>query len=251
MKNNHPSNRGYMLCASPRSGSTLLCDMLQQSNVAGLPQSYFRPESINDFAKEWGIKAAKQNWGKDYIEAFRKHSDNKTGCIGVRMMWSNLTDFTAKLNQIYPEYDNDRDLLLRTLSINHYIHLSRSDKIAQAVSLAVATQTGLWHVNADGSEKQRAKPHQQPVYSNSAIASQLKMIEDEADGWEKWFDENQITPLRISYEELAENPLQTFDYVMSYLGCKPSIRPKVRTGKMSSDINQEWRERFKVESASA
>ena len=33
--------RSYLVCATPRSGSTLLCHLLDQSGVAGHPEEYF------------------------------------------------------------------------------------------------------------------------------------------------------------------------------------------------------------------
>src|SRR3954470_5825583 len=33
--------RSYLVCATPRSGSTLLCHLLDQTGVAGHPEEYF------------------------------------------------------------------------------------------------------------------------------------------------------------------------------------------------------------------
>ena len=53
----------YIICATPRSGSTLLCDMLAGSGVAGNPNSYYRPPSIAHFAAQMGVPydAARRN----------------------------------------------------------------------------------------------------------------------------------------------------------------------------------------------
>lgn len=37
---NKPQN--YILCATPRTGSTYLCSLLKSSGVAGVPESYRR-----------------------------------------------------------------------------------------------------------------------------------------------------------------------------------------------------------------
>src|SRR6201991_2549603 len=34
-------NRSYLVCATPRSGSTLLCEALKSTGVAGRPEEYF------------------------------------------------------------------------------------------------------------------------------------------------------------------------------------------------------------------
>jgi LPS sulfotransferase NodH len=33
--------RSYLVCATPRSGSTLLCETLEQTGIAGRPREYF------------------------------------------------------------------------------------------------------------------------------------------------------------------------------------------------------------------
>ncbi|MEO1276167.1 MAG: Stf0 family sulfotransferase, partial [Pseudomonadota bacterium] len=44
----------YIVCATPRSGSTMLCDLLAASD-AGRPASLFREESIPSYARRFGI----------------------------------------------------------------------------------------------------------------------------------------------------------------------------------------------------
>lgn len=39
----------YVICTSPRSGSTLLCNMLAATGVAGKPKSYFHQGPITDW----------------------------------------------------------------------------------------------------------------------------------------------------------------------------------------------------------
>ncbi|MEM7269766.1 MAG: Stf0 family sulfotransferase, partial [Pseudomonadota bacterium] len=36
----------YVICTSPRSGSTLLCSLLKASGVAGAPESLFHEPSV-------------------------------------------------------------------------------------------------------------------------------------------------------------------------------------------------------------
>src|ERR1700759_375295 len=36
-----PPNRAYLVCATPRSGSTLLCELLRSTGVAGRPLEHF------------------------------------------------------------------------------------------------------------------------------------------------------------------------------------------------------------------
>ncbi len=247
MNKNSSKSCGYMLCGSPRSGSTLLCDLLSQSSVAGNPKSYFRPGSIPDFCKDWGILEGQEDWSKSYIKAFKTYSSNGTDCSSLRIMWSNFKDFIDFLRQNNSSTSSDKNLILDSLSIDHYIYLQRKDKVAQAVSLVVANQTGLWHLNSDGSEKQRTGSHKNPEYSYKQISKELSMLEDEADGWEEWFKSNNIEPLRVWYEDLSSDPLAVLDRIMDFIGRSSNSEIKVRTARTSSDLNKQWSDRFKRE----
>src|SRR5690606_11950628 len=44
----------YIICGTPRSGSTLLCGLLEDAGC-GVPDSYFRRQSIAGIADELGV----------------------------------------------------------------------------------------------------------------------------------------------------------------------------------------------------
>ena len=45
----------YILCGTPRTGSTFLCALLKSTGVAGIPESYFREPDEPTWATQWGI----------------------------------------------------------------------------------------------------------------------------------------------------------------------------------------------------
>jgi LPS sulfotransferase NodH len=45
----------YLICATPRTGSSLLCGLLDSAGVAGHPESWFRRQDERAFAARWGI----------------------------------------------------------------------------------------------------------------------------------------------------------------------------------------------------
>ncbi|HEX7161024.1 MAG TPA: Stf0 family sulfotransferase [Trebonia sp.] len=45
----------YLICATPRTGSSLLCGLLDSTGVAGHPESWFRRQDEREFAAGWGI----------------------------------------------------------------------------------------------------------------------------------------------------------------------------------------------------
>ena len=60
----------YFICATPRSGSTLLCDLLARTGVAGNPESYFRRQSIPYWARELKVAGDDQSTEPTIDRAF-------------------------------------------------------------------------------------------------------------------------------------------------------------------------------------
>ena len=239
--------RGYVLCASPRSGSTLLCDLLTQTGSAGNPQSYFRPAAIPELARGWGLSLELQNWDRSYVDSVLEHGNAGTGCFGMRIMWSDMAAFLERLRRLYPNVDSDVDGLRNVFGVERFVYLSRDDRVAQAVSLVLANQTGLWHRHADGSERERSASPTPPRYDHDAINAALCLLDAEAVGWSAWFDEGEIVPLAITYEELAANPSDTLVKVIEHVGGCATTPIETRTSKLATKLNAEWSARFRRE----
>ena len=246
----HGHTLGYMLCASPRSGSTLLCDLLTQTGIAGRPQSFFKPDAIPGLAREWGLAGGMQVWDTSYVDAVREHGTAGTGCFGMRIMWSDMAAFLGRLRLLYPGDDSDVDRVRNVLGVERFVHLSRGDRLAEAVSLVLARQTGLWHRHADGSERERSAPAARPHYDHDEIDAALSLLDAEAVGWSAWFDASEVVPLAISYEELAANAGTALASVIEHIGGRVATPIETRTAKLATALNAEWSARFRRESQS-
>jgi LPS sulfotransferase NodH len=59
----------FLICATPRTGSSLLCGLLASTEVAGRPESYFRQPDEPAWASQWGIARADGTFAyADYVE---------------------------------------------------------------------------------------------------------------------------------------------------------------------------------------
>lgn len=56
-RSQRPDNAAYLVCGTPRTGSTLLCGLLAATGVAGKPESYFRLHDVGSYAEAWGVQA--------------------------------------------------------------------------------------------------------------------------------------------------------------------------------------------------
>ncbi len=246
---------GYIICSTPRTGSTLLCGLLASTKTAGDPHSFYRRQNIAEWAEEWGLPSrdtvSPHEFDVAYLEAAIRAGTGGTGVFGLRLMRENLDELSAILDGIFPDLPPDKARFEKAFGRVLYIHLSRENKLAQAVSLIKAEQTGLWHIAPDGTEIERVAPPQEPRYDFERIQRKLAELEAYDAAWNVWFVEQGITPLRIGYERLSVNPAATLASICEALGVLPPIAADVKPGvaKLSDDISVDWVRRYRLDAA--
>lgn len=236
----------YIICATPRSGSTLLCDLLTATGVAGAPHSYFRSQDIGKWAGLWSIDgenaADDPAFNRAYLTAMTKAGTAGTGMFGLRLMWPSVAEAARRLNAALGGEADIASRFERHFGPTLFIHLSRQDRIAQAVSLVRAEQTGLWHLAADGSERQRTAPAQAPVFDADRIERARDMLMAEDAEWSHFFDRCRVEPLCLTYERLAADPQETLADILMALGRNRARATKVvaQTARMADATSASW-----------
>lgn len=248
---------GYIICSTPRTGSTLLCDLLAATKVAGNPDSFFMSEIGPLWMERWGLPSrdnmSDADYSKAYLQAVIKAGKGGTEIFGLRLMRENLDDLSALIDKIFPRLPSDKARLETAFGNILYIHLAREDKLAQAVSMVKAEQTGLWHIAPDGTELERLAPPKDPEYDFDRIAGKVAQLEQYDAAWVSWFDQQGIAPLRIGYERLSTNPAEVLTLICDALGV-PTLDPNsVRPGvaKLSDETSSDWMRRYRLDAASA
>ena len=232
----------YLLCGTPRTGTTLLCQYLTSTEVAGRPQSYFRKQGMMSYAEGWRILSADKTYSfSDYLIAARGAASTENGTIGIRVMWGTLEEMTAELGKPYPNFvSNDLALLEQAFGKLKFIYLHRSDIIAQAISLYRAEQTGYWHT-VEGQ-----KPKQPPTFDFDAINSRREMLEQHNLAWQNWFQNVGVQPLAISYEALSADPVSSTKNVLEFLELElPHYKQLAAVNqKLADETTVAWLEEF-------
>jgi len=243
--------RSYILCTSPRSGSTLLCKLLSASNVAGQPASYFHEPSVASWQAYLGLEAKSSEPEADALrsvfDAAVEKGTRGTGLFGLRLQRHSFDFFIEKLGVLYPEGPTDADRLKAAFGKVLFIHLTREDKIGQAISYVRAEQSGLWHRAADGSELERLSAPRPLEYDLVALKEcHDRFIRFDSD-WLAWFAEQGIVPLTITYEDLAADPQATLRRVLERLGLEASAADHAVPGvaKLADATNAEWAMRLR------
>lgn len=249
-----PVNTGYIICTTPRSGSTLLCTLLEATKQTGQPDSFYHePHLMQEWADAWGLPDAgivpPTDYDKAYLEATIAAGRGSTSLFGMRLQQAYMPPLAATLARLYPDLQSDAERFERAFGSLRYLHLTRLDKVAQAVSLVKARQSGLWHRHADGSERERVASAADPVYDPAAIEAEVASLTRADRAWSAWFAQEQIEPLRIIYETFGQRPAATVQYVCVALGVEPpdsmTITPVV--AKLADGINQNWIARFRAD----
>lgn len=246
---------GYIICGTPRSGSTLLCGLLAATKAAGDPDSFFRRQIIDWWAGEWGLPARAAMDAKAFDTAYLKAAIDAgkggTPIFGLRLMRENLDELSAMLDGLFPSLPSDRARLERAFGRLLYVHLSREDKLAQAISRVKAEQTGLWHVAPDGTEIERVAPPSEPRYDFDGIHREVVELESYDAAWNAWFDEQGIEPLRVGYETLSAAPAATLARICTALGVPPPDAGDVRPGvaRLADATSADWARRYSLDIA--
>ena len=241
----------YVICATPRSGSTLLCDLLRQSG-AGQPNSYLRSQDISYWARLWGVRGRNTPsdpvFNRAYLAAMIDAGRGPTEIFGLRLMWQSVSEAAERFNAAIRK----ADLLTQfqqAFGSTLLIHLSRKNMEAQAVSLVRAQQTGLWHVSVDGPERERTAPPQPPVFNEGRLREAYDMLVASDLSWHNFFSQRNILPLQLWYDELAADPREIVADLLFALGHDRSraANPSPQTAKMADHTSFDWMRQLKKE----
>lgn len=220
----------YLICSTQRSGSSYLCYLLRETGVLGRPSELFgKKGACERLAKKYKLKEDEVEVAK-YIK--EKWKSSSTDVFGLKMHYHQYMAFleNKKLKEVFGDFK--------------YIYIDRKDLIAQAVSLYKARSTGAWSSNHESTGHVE--------YSYRGINESLYFLCQEKALWESFFSSIDVQPLRITYEELEEEPSEQVERISNYLGVK--IRENVFSfsdvgiSKQRDDISESYKENFIRES---
>jgi LPS sulfotransferase NodH len=223
-----PPHVSYIVCSMPRSGSSLLCDVLAGTELAGAPTEYFDRNQMEAFQREWDAPAF-----DDYLSTVLSKKTSLNGVFGVKAHFHQLRDALGArgfggLDDLFPDL--------------HLIYIARRDHVRQAVSWARAIQTGQWasdHPVRGG----------EPRFDPAQLRDLLGRIEQEERDWQGFFESRGAEPLRIDYEELTGAVNQTVLRVLAFVGVAvpDGFEPPPPTiDRQADELSDEWVRRYRA-----
>jgi LPS sulfotransferase NodH len=146
------------------------------------------------------------------------------------------------------------DLLARSKVLDHvidnsrFILLERRDRLAQAISYALAFETGSFT-----SQRAPSKAPEDVEFSRERIDRFLEQVALSYEQFEIFFGWNGIVPLRANYERVVANPESETAWLMRELGLPHSgiVFDKLKFERQSGPVNALWRERYLSQAVSS
>jgi trehalose 2-sulfotransferase len=248
--------RTYFVCATPRSGSTLLCRSLAETGVAGRPEEYFErlrhsglPREPREYFEGIGdpsfLALLPETRSGDPADADLERvvpralaaGTTPNGVFGAKLMWGYFGDVLARLGTT-PDGPAVERLTERFGPIR-WVHVTRADKVAQAVSLWRAVQTRAWSSDDP--------PETRPVYDARGIAHLRDRLGEQDAAWRDWFDRQMIDPHRVEYERFVAEHAATLRGVLAHLGLEVERIPDPPMNRQGDARSDRWVARFNEE----
>ena len=252
----------YLVCATQRSGSTLLCEALTATGVAGCPEEYFeaRPstgarraprdylEGLGDLNAlalvpdddEQGASPHSSLVGvRDYGEHLARVRDWGTGPNGVwgaKVMWDHLGDLRELSGGRGPEE------LFPGL---RYVWVRRADTVRQAISLWRAMQTRTWR-RAGAQISHCSSAAGEPAYCFPALRHLAERLARHDAAWEGFLAARDRPVLALRYEEIAGDVAGAVRAVCDHLevALSEDVAPEAPLTRQADELSAAWVERY-------
>ena len=166
----------YVICSSPRSGSTLVAQTLAVMGV-GNPGEFLNPSLINE--QEWGgPDRFMKPTPREYLERL-KQEQTINGVFGIKVHYADLVrwpDIYDNMAQLFPDAK--------------YISITRRNVLRQAISAARAAQTMAYTSHLQ--ERKEAR------FNYLAVLKHIVTTLREIEWWDRYYAAHNIKPLRVT-----------------------------------------------------
>jgi trehalose 2-sulfotransferase len=240
----------YLICATPRTGSYLLCDALTATGVAGKPTEYLLPGYRSHWSDQWGVSTY-----RDYHDRVLADGTTPNGVFGAKVHAAQLLDFLQRATGQARVGNEDRPAVVEAwFPRPRYIWLRRRDAVAQGVSWSKACQTRLWWDTDAPPAPPLGVPAPDMLRFDYGFIERSMYSLSEWDGvWRTYFDATDVQPLTVWYEDLVLDYRRSVDRVLDHLGVQPPAGGEVGPPgfrRQADGTSAVWASRFeRLESA--
>jgi LPS sulfotransferase NodH len=226
--------RTFFICSTPRTGSTMLGNLLADTGLVGRAGEYF-----GEFFRRDVVPGLSRAGFDDYLVGCTQHARG-TGTFGIKLHWDQVEVFLHLLRlRRGLRGASDRRVIEAVFPAPRFVWITREDTLAQGVSWWKAITSGRW---TDG----RAVTGE-AAFDADGIAGRVRRIDEHTEAWRRWFEANGIEPLRLTYEELAADPTGAARRVLAFIGVEVPAGFAVTPGteQQADAVNEDWIRRYR------
>ena len=213
-----------LIASTPRCGSHILGQAMGETGRLGVPFDYSDPAT----ATEWARRMETTTPEATLAELMARRT-TPNGIFGILSHHEHGVVFGST------------EKLLRQLPGLKVVHLRRGDVLRQAVSFAIAKQTGVWANGQDGTGEA-------PAYDPGLIDHCLNDIAVQNALWTSLFRKLEIKPLEIMYETALTDMPKTVDAIARFSGAiEPGEALDVTQPRILPELErraEDWIERY-------
>jgi trehalose 2-sulfotransferase len=235
----------YLVCTTPRTGSSLLCSLLASTGVAGM-------HPLPNTGHEYLLDVAEKNleppdWEtvdlREYLAGTFRQSCGGSEVAGFKLMWYHARELARQLaaSRRYPKF-RVFDLARFMPEGTRYIWLFRRDVLRQAISFVKAEQTQSWDSRSQGRVGKRC------TFDYPRIDGSVQRFNRQNRLWGEFFDRAKVAPLAIAYEDFVRDQAGTVRRILAHLEIPVASELAVKNDyfeRQSDATNDEWETTFR------
>lgn len=222
--NKKGAEKTLIIASTPRCGSHMLGHSLYQTGCFGFPLEYANPANLREWKRRFEINETDQAL-REIVK--RRTSDN--GVFGIKLHYTHIGAVGGfeQVRALFPEA--------------YYVLLTRNDVLKQAVSLAIAHQTGVWI------EGQEPKTDQPPEYRFELIRRCLRETILHNSSWRYTLAAYGCRYIDLDFNDVRQDLPGSVGRIAGFMGVEldpESICQEHATSRQGSGLNKEWAARF-------
>lgn len=227
-----PPERTIVLCATPRTGSTLACDVLTATHRLGYPKEPFTAAAIGPCADAWGVPRLEED-PERYVRAALTNGTTANGICAVKVMWEDAPRLAAATGRALPDV---LDAFVEPVAIL----VTRRDRLGAAISQHRAEQTGEWSTAGSSARPAPGVPDLERV-------SELHERQHAgADGWRDLVLAAGRPWVEVVYEDVADEPTRIAAVAAGLVGVGLPGGP-VRSATALQVQRDDWNEQVRAD----
>ena len=223
--------QAVVICASPRTGSGLLCSALWSTGQCGRPDEYLDEGTRRDYEAMWRIHG-----DREYAEQVLRHGTTDNGVFAMKVHWHQLA---------HASWLTGNEPLAALADRVDFCVVRRRDPVRQAVSAYVAELTGRYtHRVLDG-----ASPPVDVPFDADRIGECLAEVQAGERHWFEYFADLGVEPVHVWYEDdLEASYAETTRRLLAIFGvdASPDLQVTVELEKQADTRTEALVTQFRV-----